>query len=157
MTMLPVWPSASDGAFFAAAKAVFDQFRGYGLPVAGALGLVAQAEAESAFKITIIGDDGTAHGIFQWHAQRIAAIKAAIGIDIATAPPIDEQCAAAWWELTKFPALGLAQLRAATTAIEAGIVGCEFFERAGAKDAAQRRGGMAERWSTYAAENGWLP
>ena len=36
---LPVWPPASDTAFFAAAKEVFEQFRGYGLPIAGSLGM----------------------------------------------------------------------------------------------------------------------
>jgi hypothetical protein len=154
---LPVWPPASDVAFFAAAKAVFDEFRGYGLPIAGSLGMVAQGEAESAFKISIPGDDGSAHGIFQWHTQRIAQIKAGTGIDITTAPPIADQCAAAWWELQTFPSLGLTQLRASTTAMQAGIAGCQFLERAGAKDAAQRRGAMAERWAAYAANNGWTP
>jgi hypothetical protein len=154
--VLPIWPPASDTAFFAAAREVFEQFRGYGLPIAGSLGMTANAEAESAFKIDIIGDDGSAHGIFQWHSDRIAAIKKAIGVDIATAPPIDEQCAAAFWELQTLPALGLAQLRAVTTASEAGIAGCQFFERAGAAEAAERRGAMALRWSIYAAKNGWV-
>src|SRR5271154_1265548 len=33
--LLPTWPHTSDAAFFAAAKEVFDAFRGYGLPIAG--------------------------------------------------------------------------------------------------------------------------
>lgn len=154
MLTLPVWPPAGN-AFFANAKAVFDAFRPY-LPIPGSLGMLAQAEAESAFKIDAVGDHDSAFSIFQWHGPRIAAIKAATGIDIAKFPPIAEQCQAALWELNAFPSLGLAQLLAATTAMEAGIAGCQFFERAGAADAAERRGAMAERWSAYAAKNGWL-
>jgi len=153
---LPVWPSASDASFFAAAKAVFDEFRGYGLPAAGSFGMVAQAEAESAFKLDAVGDHDSAFGMWQHHGVRIAIIKEKIGIDIRAFPPLDEQCAAAWWELQTFPSLGLAELRAAATASEGGIAGCKFFERAGAKDALERRGAMGTRWSTYAAKNGWL-
>lgn len=152
---LPIWPPASN-AFFASAKQVFDAFRGYGLPVAGSLGLVAQAEAESAFKIDIIGDDGSAHGIWQLHSDRIAQIKKATGIDIAAPAPIADQCKAAFWELNEYPYLGLAQIRAATTASEAGIIACQLYERAGAANAAERRGMLAERWAVYAADNGWV-
>jgi hypothetical protein len=158
MLALPYWPP-SGNPFFANAREVFDAFRSSGLPIPGSLGLVAQAEAESAFKIDAAGDHvngvATAFGVFQQHAARVAQIKQATGIDIMTFPPIAEQCRAAFWELEKFPALGLAQLRAATTAREAGIAGCKFFERAGQAGAAERRGAMGTRWSVYAAGNGW--
>lgn len=170
---LPVWPPASN-VFFAAAKEVFEQFRGYGLPIAGSLGMVANFEFESAFEIGAKGDkvNGifTAFGMAQWHEPRISQIKAAIGIDVTTfssvipGKPTDteikvaigDQCAAAWHELTSNPAFGFAELRAATTANEAGMAACQYFERAGASQAMQRRGLGAERWAVYAAKNGWV-
>lgn len=159
MIPLPTWPPTSN-IFFDNAKEVFDAFKSFGLANPGALGMVAQAEAESAFEITAAGDhvngEPTAFGLFQHHGDRIAAIRKATGIDIASFPPIADQCRAAWWELQKYPSLGLAQLRAATTAMEGGIAGCQFFERAGAADAAERRGALAERWAAFAAKNDWV-
>jgi hypothetical protein len=171
---LPIWPPASDTAFFASAKAVFNEFRGYGLPIPGSFGMVVNFEFESAFEIGAKGDyvNGvpTAFAMGQWHEPRISQIKTAIGIDVTTFASaisgkptemeimvaIGDQCAAAWYELTSNPAFGLAELRAATTASEGGMAGCKYFERAGESDAMQRRGLGGERWAVYAAENGWV-
>ncbi|WP_238602481.1 phage tail tip lysozyme [Fimbriiglobus ruber] len=70
----------------------FWQSQGYS-PGAAA-GWAANAQAESSFNPS--ASNGTHFGIYQWSAARRAKIKAALGIDVATASLQDQLRAAAW-------------------------------------------------------------
>lgn len=48
--------------------------------------------------------------------------------------------------------LGLKAIQAQTTAYGAAMPACALFERAGAADAAPRRGAMAERWLAHSVK-----
>jgi Phage tail lysozyme len=98
----------------------------------------------------------------QWRAPRLAAIKTGTGIDILAAVragkgDIQSQVEAAWWELNNVlvyaKAKGAIDLQA--TAYGAATQACVLFEQAGAAEAAQRRGKIAERWSAHFAKNGF--
>src|SRR5271157_4636720 len=112
MTMLaiPAWPDPSTkegAAFFANATAYVTALKAHLDSNAFALGMLANAEAESSLDPAAEGDHvgsgagrvATAFGLHQWHADRIAAIKAGSGIDIVTFPPVEIQAEAVWWEL----------------------------------------------------------
>lgn len=61
-----------------------------------ALGIMANMKQESGGDPTARGDGGHAHGLFQWHADRRAAIFKATGIDVSKAGYKDQLEAAAW-------------------------------------------------------------
>jgi hypothetical protein len=87
---------------------------------------------------------------------RLAAIKAGTGIDVmadvlAGKGTIQTQIEAAWWELENIPWLGMKTIASQSTAYGAAMQACALFERAGAVDAAQRRGRLAERWAVHAS------
>lgn len=149
MLELPEWPPTYESApwFYNSAAVAFNTWKSFGVTNPFALGMVAQFEAESAFKLAA-GDNDTAFGMGQWHEPRITEILKGCGIDIKTAPVAD-QVRAAWWELNNLEKAALADIQACTTAADAGAAACTYYERAGAADAAQRRGLMAERWATY--------
>lgn len=109
--------------------------------------MLAQGEAESSLDVKAIGDHDTAFGLHQWHGDRCDAIKAGCGIDPRTDGLIENHVLAANWELHNSERAALMKIEAATTAMDAGIAACVFYERAGASMAAQRRGAMSERWA----------
>ena len=173
---LPAWPDASTSegqTFFANATAIFKAWKAKGCGNPMALAMVAQAEAESSLDPNTMGDyvdaqgkrlawsahptgTPTAFGLYQRHPSRLEAIKAALGIDIVAAVKagrntVENDVEAAWWELKVFPYLGLAAIESQGTSYGAAIQACALFERAGAANAAQRRGAMAERWSAHIA------
>jgi Phage tail lysozyme len=152
---IPAWPdpaTAEGKTFFANALVIVDSWRNHGFSIPFALGMLANAEAESSLDPTAMGDRGTAFGLHQWHGDRIAAIRKSTGIDIAALPPIETQIAAAIWELSNLPWVGMSAIKSQTTAYGAAMQACALFERAGALDATQRRGSMAERWSAHFAK-----
>jgi hypothetical protein len=150
---LPVWPP-SGNVFFQNAARCFNKWIALGLNPTVAYGLVANAEAESAFEVKAVGDNDTAYGVYQWHwTPRGAAILAATGIDVRSDPKIENHVAAAYWELTHLFAASWAQIQQAKTALDAGSLVCTMYERAGAAFAVERRGAMAERWLAYFAAN----
>jgi len=164
---IPAWPDSAtpEGAtFFANARAILAAWADHGLGDPFALGMLAQAEAESSLDPNAKGDypnhdrtrAPTAFGLYQWHAPRLAAIKAGTGIDVmadvlAGQGSIQTQIEAAWWELNNAPCFGMKAIESQATAYGAALQACVLFERAGALDAAQRRGRMAERWAVYAS------
>lgn len=81
--------------FFGNATAIFKAWKSHGINKPFALGMLAQAEAESGPDPTAKGDhvkgEPTAFGLHQWHGPGIAAIKTATGIDIASLPAIPDQ------------------------------------------------------------------
>lgn len=152
MIVMPEWPPATD-PFFANAARCFNKWKSLGVLNPFALGMTANAEAESSFRILIEGDYNTAFGIYQWHSDRVAAILAGCGIDVSKGPSIEQQVEAAWWELNNTEKLAKQKISDAATAADAGTAACVFFERAGAPMAAARRGAMAERWADEFQQN----
>jgi hypothetical protein len=164
---IPTWPDAStkEGqAFFASARELFTLWMAkVGSPVI-ACGIIAQAEAESAFNPNACGDRGkatgepTAFGLHQRHQDRLDEILKATGINIkarvlAKVNTLPIEVEATWWELRAHPYLGLEALRNATTPFGAGFQATWRFERAGAAGACVRRGQMAQRWAEYFGVN----
>ena len=57
------------------------------LSTAAACGVLANIEHESAFRPTILGDQGTSYGLCQWHNERFSALRgycSALGMDYRT-------------------------------------------------------------------------
>ena len=157
-TAIPDWPNPESPeaiTFFGNAGAIVAAWRARGVPEAFALGMLANAEAESSLDPNARGDhvngEPTAFGLHQWHKGRVEDIRQGCGIDIE-ASSLSQQVDAAWWELQHYPYLGLREIQAQKTAYMAAYVACILFEHAGAANAADRRGMMAERWSAYFGE-----
>lgn len=87
---------------------------------------LAAAQAESGNNPRAVGDGGRAMGLFQWHPDRRAAIKAATGIDVATASHSEQLEAAAWEAENRGDA---ARIKSATSASSAAAIHTQFFER----------------------------
>lgn len=67
-----------------------------GYPRDVAAGIAANEQRESNGNPNAIGDNGAARGLYQWHPDRVAKIKAGIGIDVTSASADDQRRAAAW-------------------------------------------------------------
>jgi hypothetical protein len=67
-----------------------------GYPADVAAGIAANEQRESGGNPGAIGDNGAARGLYQWHPDRVAKIKAGIGIDVTSANADDQRRAAAW-------------------------------------------------------------
>ena len=171
---IPQWPDPATDAgaiFFANAAATLAAWKAHGVSNPFAYGMLAQAEAELSLDPNAKGDyylDGvhqpwrahpvgepTSFGLYMRKAVRLSAIKRATGSDIqaavlAGANTVQADIDAAWWELATQAWLGMKAIEAQATAYGAAMQACALFERAGALDAAQRRGRMAERWTVYA-------
>lgn len=180
MTALPIpaWPDPTtpEGkTFFANAIEIFDLWKSYGKSNQFALGMLANAEAETSLNPNERGDyidangkplpwsvhpvgTPTAFGLHQWHEGRVAIMKLpppkGCGVDIMALPPIADQIRAANWELDTFTAYGRSAITAASTAYGAAYQACVLFERAGAANAADRRGKMAERFAVWFSKQG---
>ena len=172
---IPAWPDPATGegkTFFANASAILAAWKAHGVSNPFAFGMLAQAEAESSLDPNAKGDyylngvhqpwrahpvgEPTSFGLYMRKAPRLAAIKAATGVDIQAAVlagmnTVQADVDAAWWELTTQAFLGMKAIEAQATAYGAAMQACALFERAGALDAAERRGRMAERWTVWAS------
>ena len=137
------------------AKTVYGFWRGVGLSHAVACGFVANADAESSIDPTLIGDNGKAFGLHQWHMDRVALIRdggqgyKGCGIDVATQTDLPSQLRAALWELTHSEHHALGLIKATTTAYDAGATICRAFERSGLSAQPDKRGKAAQTWDTY--------
>ena len=154
MIPLPKWPLASN-IFFVRAAQLYNEWLAVPVSRPFAIGMLTQAEFESAFKVDAIGDSGTAYNLYQWHwSGRGNVILSGTGIDIRTETNFKRLVAAAWWEMnnTRYTKARDAILAAATE-VDAAIAACTYFEGAGAEDAAERRGAGAERWGSWIAGN----
>lgn len=163
MTPIPAWPNSAtpEGkTFFANAKAILAAWRAKGVGNPFAFGMLAQGEAESSLDPNAKGDhvkgEPTAFGLYQRHKPRLDAIKRVKGIDIFAAVlagknTIDNEVEASWWELKTMAYIGVKAIASQSTAYGAAYQACALFERAGAADAADRRGKMAETWTMWAA------
>jgi hypothetical protein len=113
----------------------------HGLSATHAAGIVANMQAESGGNVSARGDGGRAHGLFQWHPDRRAGIKAGTGIDVSNATK-EQQLDAMMWELNQRGELG--GLLSQTTAHGAGAYFSQKFERpANGMYEAMKRGQMA--------------
>ncbi len=161
--LLPAWPNPStlEGkTFFANAKAILAAWKAKGVGNPFAFGMLANAEAESGLDPNATGDhvkgEPTAFGLYQRHKPRLNAIKGATGIDIFAAVLAGENTAqnevwASCWELSTMAYLGMNAIESQQTAYGAAYQACALFERAGAADAADRRGRMAESWTMWSS------
>lgn len=150
--VLPVWPP-SGNPFFSLAARCFLRWQYWINSNPFILGMIANAEAESAFEVNALGDNDSAYGIYQWHGDRCAAIAKGCGIDITKFPTIEQQVDAAFWELKNLEQDAYNRIRNSSTAYDAAMNACIYYERAGAPLAAERRGAMGERWSIYFSKN----
>ena len=166
---IPDWPdpaSAEGEIFFSNAQSLFGALSTAKKTPAYCCGLIANFEAESSLDPNAMGDhvngEPTAFGMGQRHMARIIAIRdgdrgvKGLGFDIAALAragknTILNEVAATFWELDNFSFYGRAAIEAQTTAYMAAYQACALFERAGATNAAERRGKMAERWTVYFA------
>lgn len=148
----PQWPPAGD-PFYSRALEVYNALRQY-LPVPAAIGILANADMESALRPDVVGDHGTAYNIFQWHwdprGQRILNEYKA---DVRKETSLPAVVNILMWELTTYYPHLLSQIRAAKTAEEAAGLFCDDFEGAGAKNARERRQADAARWTVWIAKN----
>lgn len=154
MIALSEWPPVGN-VFFQRAALLYNEWLAVPVSRTFAIGMITQAEFESAFKIGAIGDFDTAFNLYQWHwSGRGNVIYSETGIDIRTEANFKKLVAAAWWEMnnTRYTKARDAILAARTEA-DAAIAACIYFEGAGAEDAAERRGAGAERWSAWIADN----
>lgn len=126
------------------------------LSSAAACGILANIEYESAFQVTIIGDQGTSFGLCQWHDGRYSALMTyctARGLDYQSVPGQMEYLA---FEL-KSSYIGLyGALRSvdnsAEGAYQAAYLWCIQFERpADMERKAEERGNSAKYkyWNRY--------
>ena len=78
------------------AKDAMDFYMSQGYTRAQAAGIVANEQRESGGDPAARGDGGRASGLYQWHPDRVKAIKDATGIDVTTASAEDQRRAAIW-------------------------------------------------------------
>ena len=120
-----------------------------------AIAALANADMESAFKTAALGDDGTAHSLWQWHGDRAARILAGYGVDVTTETSVVAVTGALVWDISTVKAYqpAFAAMKAATTAEEAAMIFCEKIEGAGAPGAKERRAADAAWWTVAIAEH----
>lgn len=126
------------------------------LSSAAACGILANIEYESAFQVTIVGDQGTSFGLCQWHNERFSALMTyctARGLDYQS---VEGQMAYLAFEL-KSSYVGLyGSLRSVDNspegAYQAAYLWCIQFERpADMERKAEERGNSAKYkyWNRY--------
>ncbi len=154
---LPAWPtldSAFGAAFFGRMAQLYNCLRREGFQNPAAVGILANADMESAFRPGVVGDGGTAYSVFQWHwSPRGTAILAGTGIDVRTETSPGAIVRALVFELNSTYRPVLQALNAATTGADAAGKFCDGFEGAGAPGAHQRRQDDALRIEEFLARN----
>jgi len=159
MTALPLspWPpfaSAFGQAYFKRMAQLYNCLRAVGFENPAAVGILANADMESAFQPGAVGDTDTAFNIFQWHWDpRGKAILAATGIDVRKETSPAKIVAALCWELRGPYLATRTTINLATTGADAAGKFCDTFEGAGAADAHARRQDDAVRIETFLADN----
>ncbi len=129
----------------ASAGGVMQQLQALGWSPEAAAGLAANFQAESGFNPALVGDNGQAYGIGQWHPDRQAEFQRLFGRPIQGSS-LAQQLAFADWELRagKEQRAGR-MLMGAKTATEAGQIGSLFYERPRDRwGQAQARGRLAQ-------------
>ena len=117
--------------------------------------LLGNEDGETSFIVHIAGDEGYAKGIFQWWPARRADIFKGTGIDVATAPHLD-QLKGAYWEMTQSKVYGKVwDLLIATTTLEDAVGVLVRDEERSAKQTRDiaRRTTLGNYWLDYAQKN----
>jgi hypothetical protein len=157
MLPLPAKPAFSPtSTYWLAARDIYQTMRRLGAQNPLAIAALANADMESAFRPLVVGDDGTAFNVWQWHWNpRGARILQGYGVDVRTETSLIKLTQALYWEMTAVVAYqpALAEMKAALTAEEAAGVFCSAIEGAGAADAKQRRMADAAWWSKAIADH----
>lgn len=93
-----------------------------------AIGIAANLQQESQFDPEMIGDNGKAYGIAQWHKDRQQKFKDVMGKDIVGSS-VEDQLQFLDWELRNVKYLGGDKLKMETTASGAAGVVSKYYER----------------------------
>lgn len=137
------------------AKEIYDFWVANGFSHVQACGMVANADAECSCDPTLVGDQGKAYGLHQWHDDRRLLIRdggqgyKGCGIDVKTQTDLPSQLMAALWELTHSEHHAFGLIKATGTAYEVGSIICSSYERSGLSDQADKRGKRAQTWDKY--------
>ncbi len=126
------------------AQQVIEFFMAKGLTRAQAAGIAGNLKFESGFRPDAVGDGGTSFGIAQWHNGRGDAMKAFCREHGYSTTSFKGQLEYLWHELNGSESNALTKLRATTTANDAGMAFCRYFERPAYIDPA--RGRQAEQY-----------
>lgn len=141
---------ANGGGGVEGARESYNFWRSKGLTHEQAAGLVGMEEGESQFNPRAVGDGTLAHGAFQHHPDRRAAILRGTGINIDTATHL-EQLEGAYWEMQHGDAgaqRAWRRIKEAKTAGEVASIGVYDFERPLDKPSqAAIRGQYANKWA----------
>ncbi|MBL8912418.1 MAG: LysM peptidoglycan-binding domain-containing protein [Archangium sp.] len=104
-------------------------FMAKGLTKAQAAGIAGNLLYESGFNPNAVGDGGTSFGVAQWHLGRGDAMKAFCRSHGYAENSFKGQLEYLWHELNHAESYALSKLRATTTAYDAGMAFCRYFER----------------------------
>jgi LysM repeat protein len=104
-------------------------FMSKGLTKAQAAGIAGNLLYESGFNPNAVGDGGTSFGVAQWHNGRGDAMKAWTAAHGYATNSFKGQLEYLWHELNNGERYALGKLRATTTAYDAGMAFCRYFER----------------------------
>jgi hypothetical protein len=105
-------------------------------------GILANISAESGFNPNLSGDNGTSYGLFQHHADRLAAMRAQYGAN----PTAQQQLEFAWQELQTSHEMTLLRLQQQRTASGAA------YEFAGSFEVPQNTGQRANERAAAAPQ-----
>lgn len=114
-----------------------------GLPDVVIAGFLGNIEHESRFRHQgAVGDGGTAFGLAQWRAERVANFRKVIGVDIRKAT-VEQQVRFIKWEMDNPRAAGMTvkqrdRILSATTPEEAARYIDQFYERSNGKSRRER-------------------
>ena len=153
-----IWPAFNIKApspFFVGMAKVYNNWESFGVPTPFAVAMTCMADMEASFQIAVIGDNGTAYGLYQEHKDRAERIKDKLGIDLmgTPSPSLADQCKSAWWELNNTETRARDAMNLAHTAGACSGIACAMFERAGATDAVVRRTLEGERIAVFIQHN----
>ena len=146
---LEPWPDPGSPVgqkFFTNAQTLAQEFGVLKWSHVGMVAAIAAAELETSLEWPCpTGDDGTAHGPWQHHSDRIDDVLKGCGIDLRTCSLVDA-ARAIDWETRAHPWLGRPDWFGCPTVRGAGILFRVQFEGAEAPAAAVRCGMAADRW-----------
>ena len=111
------------------AQQAIEFFMSKGLTRQQAAGIAGNLQHESGFSPTAVGDGGTSFGVAQWHLGRGDAMKRWTREHGYSPESFRGQLEYLWHELNNSESFALGKLRATTTAYDAGMAFCRYFER----------------------------
>ena len=129
---------------------VYEFFVSKGLQPAQIAGIMANIKAESSFNPRAVNSSSGAKGLFQWLGGRAAALDAYAASQGKEWTDINCQLEYAWTEIEDDAQWGGADKKEAfmstSSAKEAGMLFCTYWERPGNEETAVKRGEMAEEY-----------